>query len=366
MGLGKCISVFKYGVIFRTLIFQGPSFWVSMQGGMFEGSVGIFQNSGNYLQFSQVGVFSPNESECTFPSLLTKKWFCGVPSGKRTIDNENKSNSCHIHHTWMCQEVSKWLVNGLSPTYKGLGVETERVPGVETERAMLGPLLRQGVETERANVKNVTGVTGVSGKGWAEPTDVDVARRQGCALCSRGAINLRGPTAEFLDAGTRGSSRTSLLVRSWTKSRRVGFVSGVSAKGHVTKSVWCEKRSKVLRTWLWLWAQLERHNNSHATATCHASNPKTDQWFVVLFSSGSSLGGLVTEESDASFPPFPPVKPICKHHSGHGLFTNHLPTSLDIQVYQYHKFIDSIYCPNEQWPWPFSFAVCRGFYYPGK
>ena len=53
----------------------------------------------------------------------------------------------------------------------------------------------------------------------AESTDVDVARRQGCALCSRrglssGAINLRGPTAEFLDAGTRGSSRTSLLVRS--------------------------------------------------------------------------------------------------------------------------------------------------------
>ena len=41
---------------------------------------------------------------------------------------------------------------------EGLGVETERVPGVETERAMSGPLLRQGVETERECAKNVTGV----------------------------------------------------------------------------------------------------------------------------------------------------------------------------------------------------------------
>ena len=40
----------------------------------------------------------------------------------------------------------------------GLGVETERVPGVETERAMSGPLLRQGVETERECANNVTGV----------------------------------------------------------------------------------------------------------------------------------------------------------------------------------------------------------------
>ena len=44
----------------------------------------------------------------------------------------------------------------------GLGVETERVPRVETEGAMLGPLLGQGVETEREHAKNVTGVVHVS------------------------------------------------------------------------------------------------------------------------------------------------------------------------------------------------------------
>ena len=51
------------------------------------------------------------------------------------------------------------LVNeSLYTVREGLGVETERVPGVETERAMSGPLLRQGVETERECAKNVTGV----------------------------------------------------------------------------------------------------------------------------------------------------------------------------------------------------------------
>ena len=44
------------------------------------------------------------------------------------------------------------------PVSKGLGVEAERVPRVETERAMLGPLLGQGVETEREHAKNVTSV----------------------------------------------------------------------------------------------------------------------------------------------------------------------------------------------------------------
>ena len=58
--------------------------------------------------------------------------------------------------------INGWKMNFLlgSPSLfsEGLGVETERVPGVETERAMSGPLLRQGVETERECAKNVTGV----------------------------------------------------------------------------------------------------------------------------------------------------------------------------------------------------------------
>ena len=61
---------------------------------------------------------------------------------------------CHVDQS-MCAYHSDLCTHHAT---KGLGVETERVPGVETERAMSGPLLRQGVETERECAKNVTGV----------------------------------------------------------------------------------------------------------------------------------------------------------------------------------------------------------------
>ena len=189
---------------------------------MFEGLVGIFLDSSKIVAITfnshRLVCFPRMNPNVHFPVCTQRNGFVGYHLEKRTIDNENKSNSCHIHHTWMSQEVSKWLVNGLSPTYKGLGVETERVQGVETERAiMLGPLFTTGGRnrTRKCQKRDRRVWQGLR----AESTDVDVARRQGCALCSRrglssGAINLRGPTAKFLDAGTRESSRTSLLVRS--------------------------------------------------------------------------------------------------------------------------------------------------------
>ena len=179
---------------------------------MFEGSVGIFLDGWKIV----VITFNSHRLVCVprmnpnvhFPvTVCTRRnGFVGYHLEKRTIVNENTSNSFHIHHTWMSQEVSKWLVNGLSPTYKGLGVETERVPGVETERPMWGPLLRQGVGTERANVKNVTGVTGVSGKGW-EPSRL--------MLMSQGAKVV--PSVQGADCQVVPSIWMARQLNSWTQ-----------------------------------------------------------------------------------------------------------------------------------------------------
>ena len=45
-------------------------------------------------------------------------WACPKSVVSHVCVVSNKKQRKHVYGTWMSQEVSKWLVNGLKPTYK--------------------------------------------------------------------------------------------------------------------------------------------------------------------------------------------------------------------------------------------------------